>query len=213
MSREGLKVDQALTPDFTLHSEIKKRHEYSENEVGITHPDNNSFIRLNDRGDIEIFAAPGVGIIISGASRTITLHADSIRLQTKQDGFRWNNYAFNYSATTYIEPCLVRLNMDKVHPAVGNIDYYLDNARNLEQQHGSDSVTILGSYMFDDAVDTPAPGSGAEVYRLNLSNEQVEMLNAYAESHSQEQVDKVKALMGAGNSFTEAREKVNRGIY
>ena len=65
--------------NFPVSDELKRRNEFSKREVGLNHPDNSSFIRLNDDGDIEIFAAPGVGMIISGDSKTIKNTQSSFR--------------------------------------------------------------------------------------------------------------------------------------
>jgi hypothetical protein len=46
-------------------SETNKRTSFSQREVGFNHPDTPSFVRLSDSGDIEIFAAPGVGLVIN----------------------------------------------------------------------------------------------------------------------------------------------------
>ena len=77
-------------------------------EVGLTHPDHDGFIRITDRGDVEIFSKPGLGIIMHSSNNSISFVADSVRFLTKdQDGLRWNNVAFNPKATTYSEPSLL----------------------------------------------------------------------------------------------------------
>lgn len=55
--------------NFSIADELKRRNQFSRREVGLNHPDNDAFIRLNDDGDIEIFAAPGVGMVISATSK------------------------------------------------------------------------------------------------------------------------------------------------
>jgi hypothetical protein len=57
-----------------LNRVLKSRKEFSDREVGLTHPDMSSFIRLNDNGDIEIFAAPGIvmGLSLSSWSNLST---------------------------------------------------------------------------------------------------------------------------------------------
>ena len=52
------KSERVYKRGFPVEKELTKRKKFSEREVGFTHPDNNSFLRLNDQGDIEIFAAP-----------------------------------------------------------------------------------------------------------------------------------------------------------
>ena len=64
-------IDRARQ-SFNEITELKKRKEFSTREVGINHPDNKAFIRINDSGEIEIFAAPGIGIVISPSTRAIS---------------------------------------------------------------------------------------------------------------------------------------------
>ena len=64
---------------FPVDTELNRRSQFSQREVGLTHPDTSSFLRLNDEGDIEIFAAPGVGIVISASSNTISFFAEKVR--------------------------------------------------------------------------------------------------------------------------------------
>lgn len=41
---------------FDESEELNKRNKFSRREVGLTHPDTSAFVRLNDRGEVEIFA-------------------------------------------------------------------------------------------------------------------------------------------------------------
>lgn len=87
---------------------INKQNEFSEREVGLTHPDKFSFIKLADNGDIHIMAQDGVGIIISASQECIFLVADTIKFLTKEEeGLKWNKVSFNHKATSYQEPSLV----------------------------------------------------------------------------------------------------------
>lgn len=84
--------------------------QFSAREVGITHPDNSSFFRIRDSGDIEIMAVDGLGIVFNVARRNITLVADEIKFLTKEDaGLRWNKFAFNPHADNYSQPALVQV--------------------------------------------------------------------------------------------------------
>lgn len=146
---------QSLAKNATTEKdEIGKRKSFSTREVGFTHPDNSSFIRLTDAGDIEIFAAPGVGLVISGSTRTISIFADNIRFHTKEDGLKWNSMDFNHSADSFAEPALVKSNPDHYNPAYINIDSIIDSLSSLikeqEQQDGNTSVTIDGDYLYAD---------------------------------------------------------------
>lgn len=87
---------------------IDKRDNFGPTEVGLTHPELPSFIKLSDTGAIEIFPKEGFGIILDPGSGSINFFADSVRFFTKaNDGIRWNELSFNPKATNYTEPALV----------------------------------------------------------------------------------------------------------
>lgn len=94
---------------FSRPSEIiRKQNKFNNREVGLTHPDNNSFIKVSDNGDISIMSQDGLGIIISYAQNCIFLVGDNVKFLTKEDeGLRWNGLAFNPKATTYSEPAFI----------------------------------------------------------------------------------------------------------
>lgn len=196
--------------NFQLSSEMRKRHEFSDTEVGITHPDISSFIRLNDDGDIEIFTEPGVGLIINGTSRSITFFADTIRFHTKDDGLRWNNYAFNSSSTTYIEPTLVKINMDKIHPAIYDVSHYLDRVKQIEDQEKSQPITIKGDFSFAQSenelsnilnfIDSKTSS--------NLTEEEINLINHYSLSNDTSRVDRLLELVNSGATFSQAKQRV-----
>lgn len=135
-------------------SELNKRNSFSQREVGLNHPDNQGFIRLTDSGDIEIFAAPGVGIVINGSTKTISFFAENIKFYSKEDGLKWNSMEFNHSATTYAEPAFVQSDEKSYNPAFLNIDYYLDNISLLEQEDEQKNVTINGIYDYSSSTET-----------------------------------------------------------
>ena len=83
------------------------RHKFSGREVGLTHPDKPSFVKLNDAGAIELFAKLGIGIYIDAASGSIVLVADNIKFLTREEGLHWNQLTFNSKATKYVEPAFV----------------------------------------------------------------------------------------------------------
>lgn len=86
---------------------------FNDREVGITHPDTSSFIRCTDTGDIEIFAAPGVGIILSANNGCVTIVADQVKFMTKEkNGLRWNKLAANPNGYKFTEPPWVPFAMD-----------------------------------------------------------------------------------------------------
>ncbi len=81
---------------------------FSSTEVGLTHPFNTDYIKLADNGDIYIMANESLGIIISASKQSIILVGDVVKLFTNEDeGFKWNDLAFNPKATKYSEPTFV----------------------------------------------------------------------------------------------------------
>lgn len=134
--------------------EMARRKTFSNREVGLNHPDNPNFLRLTDSGDIEIFAAPGVGIVINGSTRTISLFADNIKFHTKEDGLKWNSMEFNHSASVFSEPAFVSANESSYNPAFLNMDYYIENLDQLDEEESQQTVTINGSYSYKTTTDT-----------------------------------------------------------
>lgn len=85
-----------------LHSEV-----FSAKEVGITHPYNDSHIRIDDSGKIELVAGRGVAIVLDPNHGTIALMADKIRFLSRDDGLQWNRHAFNPKAHSFDQPALM----------------------------------------------------------------------------------------------------------
>lgn len=82
--------------------------QFGAREVGLTHPDNDSFLKIADNGDIRIMANGNLGIVISPSQNCIFFIADNVKFLTKEDeGLRWNNLAFNYKATSFSEPTFI----------------------------------------------------------------------------------------------------------
>lgn len=138
---------------ITEADEINRRKTFSSREVGITHPDNPGFLRLTDSGDIELFAAPGVGIVINGSTRTISIFADNIKLHSKEDGLKWNSKEFNSSATVFTEPALLSPNNRDFNPGFKNADYYINNIDQYDQEDANPTVTIQGEYDYVTATN------------------------------------------------------------
>lgn len=51
--------------NFNYSEEFSKRRKIQENEVGLKHPKNNSFVKIKDDGTIEAFAGNGSGVKIN----------------------------------------------------------------------------------------------------------------------------------------------------
>jgi len=196
--------------NFPVESEVQKRKEFSDREVGLTHPDLSSFIRLNDQGDIEIFAAPGVGIVISGRSKSISLFGDQIRMHCNEDGLRWNNYNFNYSSSDYSEPTLVKLNYKNIHSAQNGISYYLDRMNNLEDQENQKTITISGDYGFNQEQIIPQQTYTSEDNLSDLTFEQVGLLEAYSSNYSKEHIDLMVKYIREGLTFDQSHLRALR---
>lgn len=198
---------------YPVENELDKRKNFSEREVGLNHPDTESFIRLNDQGDIEIFAAPGVGIVISGRSKSISLFADSIRLHCKEDGLRWNMYNFNYSASSFSEPTLVKLNLKEIHSAQNGAAYYLDTVKLIEDEEKQKPITIMAENRFSTKEETITKQDLVSEYDVSdLSFEHVALLEAYASSFSDAHINKMVEYLRKGSTFDQAHQQALKDI-
>lgn len=111
------------SPQTTLDEQDK----YGLNEVGITHPDVSSFIRIRDDGNIEI-SAGDVAIVLNPNKGSITLVADTVKFMTKTNGLRWNRSSFNEDATNFNEPTfLVENTENNRSSAYRDVEYFLDD--------------------------------------------------------------------------------------
>jgi len=201
-------IPNAINPDV----ELKKRKEFSDREVGLTHPDLSSFIRLTDQGDIEIFAAPGVGIIISSRSKSISLFGDSIRFFSKEDGLRWNSYNFNYAASNYIEPTLVKINPKTIHSANNKVSYYLDLFKLYEDKEEQNTITISGEYGFNQSSDIPSQNLVVENNLSGLTQEQIGLIEAYSTDYPKNHIDLIIKFIKEGLTFNQAHERALREL-
>lgn len=200
--------------------QISRRKNFSGREVGLTHPDNNSFIRLNDFGDIEIFATPGVGIVISGSTRTISIFADSIKFHSKEDGLKWNGMEFNYSADDFTEPTFVHSNPEDHNPAYMNMMAFLEDMEKItleeEQQDIKNDVTIQGNYLYSESNKDITSDFGFEdsesVFSIFTEN-QSSLVKADWEKSLKEKITLIKYaeyvvnLMQSGYTFSQAKDK------
>lgn len=105
---------------------LNTQDNFQNNEVGVTHPSNPSFVKLNDNGDVEIFASEGVGIHIDRNSRSIILIADAIKFLTKEDeGLRWNRLSFNKNAVFYQEPTFLEMSDEDMYCIYKGVNQYV----------------------------------------------------------------------------------------
>lgn len=193
--------------NYPISSEIRKRKEFSEREVGLTHPDLSSFIRLNDEGDIEIFAAPGIGIIISARAKSISFFADYVKIFSKEDGLRWNSYNFNYSASSYVEPTLVKINPKFIHSSQNGVSHYLNGINKIEEEQKQTPITILGEYGFSSPPEeVPLQNNLPEYDTSGLTEDQIRLLQIYSSEYSNDHIKNIVKLIKEGMTFEQAHE-------
>lgn len=102
----------------------RSRDLFGVREVGITHPDNNAYVKISDNGSIEIMGGTNFGIILDAKSRSINFYADTVNFHTKESGgLNWNRLSFNNRATKYTEPPLLPTLTDSI---VGLFDGVID---------------------------------------------------------------------------------------
>lgn len=202
--REVIKTPKPTA--FNEPAELKRRKEFSNREVGITHPDKKGFIRISDGGEIEIFAAPGVGLVINPNTRSISLFADSIKFFCKEDdGLRWNEKSFNPAADVYNEPALVKTGDFSNNPAYYRSSYYVDNLSLFDENQAQTAITIMGEY----GLGLNTGRSQPPVFDPNgLTFEQFRLAQSYSRNHSETEVQSLIDFMKSGYPFEEAVEKV-----
>ena len=92
------KVVEEITSNvdtFSYKEEFEERRKIQENEVGIKHPKNDSFIKIKDDGTIEAFAGNGSGIRIN-ADETVQVFGNIQMIGNEVQGVtRINESSFN----------------------------------------------------------------------------------------------------------------------
>lgn len=86
------------------HGNLYAQDNFHKQEVGLTHPNRPSYVRLHDNGDVEITACEGLSVWLHAASRSITFIADSVKFITRDDGFKWNKLNLNKDAWQFNQP-------------------------------------------------------------------------------------------------------------
>ena len=190
---------------FNEAFELQKRTEFSNREVGLTHPDNSAFIRITDSGCIEIFAAPGIGLIMNPNTRSISFFSDSIKFFSKEDdGLRWNEKSFNPAADTYNEPALLKTSDFSNNPAYHRVGYYLNNIQEIEQNQTDNPLTISGRY----ALGTKGVEQLPSIDTGRFSVEQSALIDGFAQNNTPEQTELLKDFMSSGYSYEESIKKI-----
>lgn len=102
--RQVVEYIDANVDTFSYEEQFKKRRKIQEDEIGIKHPKNNSYIKIKDDGTIEIFAGDSGGIRINNDSK-MQLFGD---VQVIGNGFQGitppNQASFNGKALDYDYP-------------------------------------------------------------------------------------------------------------
>lgn len=208
MSSENYRASVQPRDSFNIESELVRRNEFSRREVGLNHPDNHSFIRLNDDGDIEIFAAPGVGIVISATSRSISLFGDSVRMFTKENGLRWNNYIFNYSAYDYSQPTLVKVDYRSINSPQNHASYYLEKLDEITQKEKAKSITIQGDRGYGVQLESNKLEYSSIISTEGLSADQISLVENVLKEYPQEYIIDFISLLKQGYTFSQAQQKM-----
>lgn len=94
-------------------------------DVGLTHPDNDAFIKIDGQGRIYAMSAPNLGVVIDPVKQTITWFGDTVKVLTKEDeGFKWNTMSFNPRAVSFAEPTFV-FSKEVVNHLYDDVDRFL----------------------------------------------------------------------------------------
>lgn len=208
MSSANYRASVQPRDSFNIEAELVRRNEFSRREVGLNHPDNHSFIRLNDDGDIEIFAAPGVGIVISATGRSISLFGDSVRMFTKEDGLRWNNYHFNYSAYDYSQPTLVKIDHRSINSPQNHASYYLEKLEEITQKEKSKTITIQGERGYGVQLESNKINYSSGISTEGLSVDQISLIENVLKEYPQEYIIEFISFLKQGYSFSQAQQKM-----
>lgn len=193
-----------------INTELKTRKEFSDREVGFSHPDLPGFMRLSDNGDIEIFTAPGVGIIISSKSRSISFFGDSVNFFTKDDGLRWNTYNFNISAYDYSQPTLVKISKKNINQAQEGVYHYLDLVNKIDKEEQSKPVTITGSFNLGNLDNQERQDLISKEDYSDLSFEDIALLEVYSTDYPKSHIDLIVKFLREGLTFSQAHQKALR---
>lgn len=198
--------------NFNDAEELSRRSTFSKREVGLTHPDTSAFVRLNDRGEVEIFAGEELGIVISPQNRSISIFADVVKIVTKEDyGLRWNNMSFNYASDLYNEPSLVQTSEKEYNSGYLYADHYLDVASEFEDIENIDRIsTINGEFGFSGGSGNRREESVITEGSSKIDESNMTLLKEYALTNSDEKVQYMIKLLESGFNFSQAREKTAR---
>ena len=105
---------------------------FSLDEVGLTHPNTNAYVKLCNDGSVEIYAGNDTGVFMNPNTKTITFMADKVKFITNnENGICWNDKELNSQATSFTEPALVPIESRPENGAYRDFSNYIrgvDNA-------------------------------------------------------------------------------------
>lgn len=106
------------------------QNQFSLREPGLTHPDNETYIKLRDNGDIELVVSEGLGMVFNKRKRSVTIIADEIKFLTSLgDSITWNDKKLNSQAVLYTQPALVPTEAhEKFSPYTGTEEFFESDA-------------------------------------------------------------------------------------
>lgn len=104
--RKAIEEIEANLDTFSYRKEAERQRRIQENEVGIKHPTNNSFIKIKDDGTIEAFAGESAGIRIK-SDESLQVFGDIQLIGNKFQGITpVNEASFNDQQMTGDYPSL-----------------------------------------------------------------------------------------------------------
>ncbi|MCW4012303.1 MAG: hypothetical protein NWF07_04840 [Candidatus Bathyarchaeota archaeon] len=103
-----IELDNGIGP-YNYSEANRKKSAYSTNEIGLIHPENGSYMKVADDGDIDIFASEILGIKMDAQTESLrvsaahaSIIAKDLSIMTNPAGLSWNGYYLNpalYSKT------------------------------------------------------------------------------------------------------------------
>lgn len=108
---------------------MENEEQFQAREVGLSHPDLEGFIRINDDSVIEIVASDSLSILMNPRNNSITFVADSIKFFT--DSIRWNDVELNDQATNFTEPTFIPVDDTLEKGLYQGVDYFLEEGETL----------------------------------------------------------------------------------
>ena len=160
-------------------------------------------------------AAPGVGIIISAATRSISIFADTLKIYTTEDdGIRWNSYAFNYSGSDFTEPFLLPIREYQKNAAYHD---YMEKIRKIEQLQNPSSaqneVTIdTGLNIGKVNISKETSFNQIDSQEFYISEDDLNLLQQELKKSTQQKIDYMKELIYQGYTFNQAKLKAERDL-